>query len=654
MMKSALLLPVAAMVILTAATGTSAQQPQAPRATVQQQFDSSTAALQAERWDEALRLLEALETRLTRGRDQGSLGIVRVRRGQALLGLGRVEEAVAALRLGLPALSATDPSLNEDRFRAYLTLGHASELTLDYRQAAEHYRAAETVGVEPAFKLLVYRGLIQTQMFHDAPAALADADEALRLAAVSGARGRELEGQFRTFRGRVLLNMDRREEARTELDRAMRLLGGPSLRVNINDVVARSDLAIAAMLTGRADEARRYLALTGAGRMTIAYLPTGSTPAPPCGNGLQPDDVAVVEFSIRDHGGVGTATPVYSSRQGDAALLFAQAVRRWSWPPDTIRQMEPFFRAAVRVELRCSTIGASARIASDGAIRLWSTANNVTLEMAPPTNRTVAELRRDLAAAEARSGAASPQLLPLLVRLGSSQEVPAAEKVPHLRRAVAIAASARAPLPYREMIGFQLIGATYQASGRGSETFDHRAVPAELSNDPELVAAFLFATVHTMLFRGEIGEAEAVLAQARAIPAIRTNPVLVPRMAELEIAIHAARGNDAAARAAYGALPAGTYPCNPPVRLRRARASSADFPNPALNWGFGGWVAVETLVGAGGQPASSRALVAYPPFVFNQAALDILARGRFEPVFVPPGGPCAAHWQRIVFNSPDF
>lgn len=654
-MKRALLLPVAAMVILTAPTGASAQQ-EAPRATVQQQFDSSTAALEAERWDEALRLLEALETRLARGRDQGSLGIVRVRKGQALLGLGRVEEAVAALRLGLPALSATNPALNEDRFHAYLTLGQASELALDYRQAAEHYRAAEAVAVEPNTKLLLYRGLIQTQMFHDAPAALADADDALRLAATTGARGREVEGQFRTFRGRVLLNMGRHEEARTELARAMRLLGGPSLRVNISDIVARSDLAIAAMLTGHADEARRFLALTGAGHMDIASLPLGRMAAPPCSNGLQPDDVAVVEFSIREGGGVGSATPVYSSRQGDAALRFAEAVRRWSWSPQSIRRMAPFFRAAVRVELRCSMSVAARTAAVDAEeTARWASANGVAIALLPRTDRDAAELRRDLAAAEARSGAASPQLLPALVRLGLSPEPEPAEQAGLLRRALPIATAARTPAPYREMIAFALASALQQMAGREPwDDMDHLSLLAEpgIGGDPHLGAAFHLAAARARVEEGQIDQAAELVERTRALPAVAADQRLTAQLQEVVMAIATARGQAPAAGAAYNALPAGAYPCMITPRRRRAGATFNDFPNAALQWGFEGWVVLESVIDAEGTPASARVLASYPPFVFNEAGTAIVARSRYESTFVPPHGPCATTGQRVVFRLP--
>jgi outer membrane biosynthesis protein TonB len=86
--------------------------------------------------------------------------------------------------------------------------------------------------------------------------------------------------------------------------------------------------------------------------------------------------------------------------------------------------------------------------------------------------------------------------------------------------------------------------------------------------------------------------------------------------------------------------------------LRRSQATSEDYPNAALRWGFEGWVGLESVVDADGTPASVRVLASYPPFVFNAAGTAIVERSRYEPVFVPPDGPCAATSQRIVFRLP--
>src|SRR5215217_6693034 len=131
----------AAVVALTGAAASAQQPAPAPAPTVQQQFEAATAALEAENWAEALRILETLERRVA-ATNPRSLAIVRVRKGQALLRLGRLDEAAATIAPNLAALPANDSSLADDRFRSFLTLGRVGELRLQYREAAEHYRAA--------------------------------------------------------------------------------------------------------------------------------------------------------------------------------------------------------------------------------------------------------------------------------------------------------------------------------------------------------------------------------------------------------------------------------------------------------------------------------------------------------------------------------
>src|SRR5665213_3930059 len=102
-------------------------QPAAAQAqpTVQQQFESASDALAAGHWQDAASRFEALEPRLAS--NPRSLAVVRVRRGVALTALGRNHEARDLLKLGLPALSADDRSLTDDRYQALVALGNLAE-----------------------------------------------------------------------------------------------------------------------------------------------------------------------------------------------------------------------------------------------------------------------------------------------------------------------------------------------------------------------------------------------------------------------------------------------------------------------------------------------------------------------------------------------
>ncbi len=650
----------AAALLITAAAAAQVQaQAPAPAQTVQQQFDAAAEAMAAERYAEALATLEALESRLTRARDQRSLAIVRVRRGQVLHRLNRLAEAETVLRAALPLLPAGDDSLSEDRFLGHLALAGAAELRLDYRAAAADYRAAAAIPVAPEVKLSLYRGLIQTQMFHDAPAALASADEALRLAASAAERPREWEGLFRTLRGRVLLNMGRTAEARQELELAVRRLGGLGSRVNVRDLVARSDMSIAALLAGDANAARRYLAHTGAGRMADTALPFANQPPPACGDGLSPSDVAVVELGIRPDGTVAAATPVYASVQGDAAVRFARAALAWSWLPEEIATDEPIFRAAVRVELRCTNnpaVHERARASDIELVSRWAAARGIPVELVPARNATAAQMRADLASAEARHGAASPQLLQPLLRLGRRDDIPHRQRAELLQRALPIAIREGAPGPYIAMVAGHLAGARHQAAGRGWESpVDYLAVlPALGGAADSYAAAMLHLHAFDHLFAlGRAERAADMLARLEALPGFGPDHPLRPQFAERRAAAAMAAGDAAAAARIAAGVPAAAWECGvPPQRQRTAYSNDTDFPNEAMAWGFEGWAIMEAQVGPDGRPAPIRTLIAYPPFVFGAASERIVNRFRFAPAVAPGGRACTTHVQRVVYRLP--
>lgn len=440
-----------------------------PRATIQQRFDAAGAARDAEQWSAALRLYQELEADV---RNPRTLALIRIRKGTVLIELGRLEEAGIAIRQGLAQLPSEEASLRLDRFQGLLTLGRLAEHDLDYPEALRQFRLAAAVEVEPADRLLAHRGIIQTEMFTDPAAALREADATLQAASTAGVGSRPVMGQLRTLRGRVLLNLARFGEARDELLRAQQLLGGMTTRVDRADLIARSDLAIAALLDRRRDDAKRYLAYTGAGRLSDGlFRLSPASVVPPCSPTIGVDDVAVVELIVSQDGTVADAKPIYASRQGPSAVEFARAAKRWTFHPDTVRNVAPLFRSVVRIEVRCS-------------------------------------------------------------------------------------------------------------------------------QEPE-----------TMPSPGE----------NRSGPAAAVAPVR----------------------------------CDPAPQRRRFSASSGDFPNDALFWGFEGWAVGESAVARDGRVARSRIVFAYPAFVFGDSTRRIIDRTQYEPIEPRSGAPCFGGRQIVRFRLPD-
>jgi tetratricopeptide (TPR) repeat protein len=658
---------VAGMVAALAAAGSSAQaQPQAAQGaqpaaqtSVQQQFDAATIALDAQRWQDALTVFDAIEARLT-PRNTKSLGLVRVRKAEALEGLGRRDEAAAALRQGLAALPADDPSLSEDRLAGYTRLGELSERALDYAEALQNYRAADALGGASA-KPRVLRGLIQTGMFYDAAAALADADRGLALAAAHPG-DKQTEGVFRTLRGRVLLNMNRPAEARRELDRAIALLGGLTERVDVNDIAARSDLAISALLEGKEDDARKYMSWTGAGHFPGGF-PTGADMLPPpCDDDLAPGDVAVIEISIRADGTVVRAVPIYASRAGPSALGFARAATFWSWRPEELGKIPPLFRALTRLELRCSN--ATRRPSVPTLLRTdldtWLEQHIVAAVTAEGSD--AARLKPLEAELARREAAGSPPLaaVPALIALADNALVGREEERTYLSRGLALARAEKAPAPVLAWFGIRAadVAGEWRSQNQGPRVKASRALLADpqITADPRAATAVRLDLAEALAAsKGETAAAIALLSQIPQTPGLGAQDPMrsaaLARLASLQLAA----GDPAAARAAYAASGLNADQCallDSPPRLKSGKVSFDDYPKDAVRWGFEGWAMVEYDLSAAGETVNVRTTIAYPPFVFGKSANALVDRREFEKTFRPQGAlGCGGLTQNVRFNQ---
>jgi tetratricopeptide (TPR) repeat protein len=655
--SSILLIPAAAI----AAQATTQAPPAQP--TLQQQFEAASVALQAEHWEQALALYQALEARLSASHVR-DLGIVRVRKASALAGLGREEEAGEALRLGLPALPASDPSLADDRFSGLVTLAKIAERALDYGEAYKDYLAAEQLVPDFQSKAPALRGLIQTGMFYDAPAALARADAAVVAAAALKPAQKNVEGLFRTMRGRVLLNMGRPAEALKELQTAVSLLGGLTEKVDAADLSARSDVAIAALQSGDQDKAREYLAWTGAGHFKQGFpLGSGMVP-PPCGTDLSPSDVAIVEFSVRDDGTVGYAAPIYSSRQGPSALLFAEAVTGWSWKPDELKDIPPLFRALTRMEVRCSNASAHPSVvaALRGDVDQWLEARGAAPTGASERRSDAARLKpleAELARREKESGASSLALLPVLADLASNDLVSREDTHAYLARGLAIARAEKAPPPVLAWFGIGLANADWKWPARDKLAAALRMLLADppIAGDPRASAAVRLALAES-LYYGKKGSAEAIatLLEVPKTPGLDPHDPFRAAALARAASLQLIAGDVPAAKAAYVQSGLNATQCSlldAPPRMKFNGASDSDFPMAALRWGFEGWVKLEFDLTANGKTTNVRPVIAYPPFVFEKSATTIIDKTLYEKTFRPDGDlGCGGISQHIRFVIP--
>jgi tetratricopeptide (TPR) repeat protein len=648
----------ALMITLPGAAG--AQQAAQP--TVQQQFEAGSAALAGEKWQDALSIFEALGKRLASGKSDRSKAIVQVRKAEALVALGRDEEARAAIASGLPRLPTDDTSLIEDRLLAHMSLGKIFERGLDYAGAHEQYRAAKALASAPFTKARVLGGLVRTGMFLDANAALADVDEALALVTPLAEKDKTITASFRTLKGRALLNLGRFKEGRAELNKATRELGGLTMRVDVNDLAARSDLMLAALLDGDEDEARRYMAYTGAGRTKEAFGRGYDMAAPSCDEeGLSPGDVAVIQFGVADDGAVVNAVPIYASRQGTSALAFARAASRWSWSPEQAVKIPPLFRLLTRVEMRCSTAAKRPSVLEtlepDMAAWLESRGEARVAAEEGQATRQAGTLEAALAAKPAGSLAA----FPILVALAANAAVSAEDTAAYLDSALAIARAEKAPAP----VIAQLLVRKAQAENAWNAT-RRRWKPADLSPlmadpviaaDPRASAAIRLMEADRLTADKKIDTAKTLLNQTRDTPGLgEKDPLRVGalvRLASLELL----EGNKDAARAAFEATGLTAQQCalvDAVPNMTGGMPSSNAFPQEALRWGFEGWAVTEFDVAADGKTQNMRTTIAYPPFTFGKATEKAIGNMRYRQTYRPEGGlGCGGLSQSIQFRLPD-
>lgn len=649
-----------AIIMAAFAVGGSATAQQAAT-TVQQDFDAATALTDKRDNPAALAAWEALERRVAR--NPRTLAVVRVRKSGVLLALRQMDEAVAAARSGLAALPVSDATLNEDRYDALMTLGRIGEASLDYASAADAYARAEPLAAGPKERLATLRGLIETATFVDpavAAAAIVRADAALPAIKAEPA----VRAVFKRLNGQLLLNQGAYEASRVQSAEAVNLLGGLTSRTRLDDVTVRSNYAIAALLAGKKNDARRYMAMTGAGRLsTGSFDPAAGMKMPECGGeaGLKPADVAVIEFSVADDGTVRQSLPVYAAGGGAVALEFARQARSWSWTPEQVKAMPVFYRNHVRVELRCSTAFERPSIYTflDGELGAWLATKRIDPpELVDGADAVVLpRLRAQLVQAEAATGKDALALVPILHLLVGNVVVGREESLALTRRELAIAIAHDVPPVARLAIETRLWNNSL-AERWNSRAYVVLVSPAltraPYAGDPTARAAIRLLLADTA--REDEARARALLTAVGSDAALPANhPLRVGALVRLA-SLEQVSGNAQAASAAFASSGLSARQCalvDAAPRFLGTSVSSSNFPREAIEWGFEGWTRTQFDISAEGSVVNLRVVAAYPPFVFSQAGAGVIAKARYEKSYRPDGGlGCGGSSQGVRFALP--
>jgi tetratricopeptide (TPR) repeat protein len=637
--------------------------------TVQQQFDAGAAAITAGDWQKALEIYSALDTRLTKGAAVSrNLEIVRLREGTALFQLSRYDEAEPLLEHAIESLPANDASLQSDRYQAIDLLSGAAELRYDYPRSIRWLKLLRESASSDRERLNALTRLVRIGIFVDPEVALSDADTSVAMVAANPKIDAETSGYVHDLRGRTLLNLGRVQEARIELNTAIKLLGGLSYgKVSIADTVARSDAAIAALLDKDPTKARELLAFAGAAMQADQGFQLGKNMTPPqCGgvNGPKPEDVAVVELAIRDNGGVAYARPVYFSGRPDIAAQFAQAVSEWSWSPDELKEVLPFFRQQTRIEMRCTTVSNGPNISDmlNPSREAWFKSVGVipfALRDAGLTDQLSA-LKKELALREAASGAMSVQLLPVLGLLAYNPLLPQKEEVALRSRAEQIAFANSAPASVKLMFGStDYIKSTSRGFVANRDKYQKHLrgllAQADVANDAVARVAVGLTLYDSLSLTDRKHEGEPLL-QAIIDDKDRASndPFRVGaliRLANLEFT----DGKVQSARALYEETGLSGQQCalvDAKPRQTGGTISDSDYPTEALMSGFSGWTVVEFDIAADGKTLNQRPLISFPPFVFGDPTVARIKSFKYEQSYRPAGGlGCGGQRQQVTYRA---
>ncbi len=634
-----------------------AQQP-ATQPTLQQAFEAAADLDEKGTPEARLAAWEALERRA--GKNQRNAALFRIRKAGALIALDRLDNAIAATRSGLAALPAGDPTLAGDRASAWLTLAQIAQQSLDYAGAAAAFHKAEDSSDLPSFRLSAWIGLYATEPYVDPKAAAATVARVTPLAAAMKLDSK-VRGKLARYDAERLLNLGEFGGAETRAKEAVALLGGLTERTFIDDVPPRSDVAIAALLTGDAEEAQRYMAYTGAGHTPHgSFDPAVQMVPPDCGgdSGLKPNDAAVIEFTVGEDGRVIASQPVYAAGGGAAALEFARAARNWSWTAEQFKALPPFYRVQTRVEMRCSTAFERPGIGAflDGELGTWLADQGASL---PPMIEgsdadALPRLRAGLAAEQAKSGASSLATVGWLRQIARSSVSTREETNADAARALAILASHQAPRLVR--LGLQLTEWESRSADSGRRNKSRTIVETALADpgnasDPEVRTALriVLADLTKPKDPRAIAPLRAVQADAQVDHKGALWIAAMARLASLE----QTAGNAQAAQRAFDESGLTAEQCALVDSAPKLIHASGTYPNDALKWGFDGWATVQYDVTADGRTTNARTVVAYPPFIFSKAAETGIAGAQYTKSYRPDGGlGCGGTSSRYRFVTP--
>ena len=642
-----------------------AQETASPQQTVQQRFDAAKALLDKAEPAKALPLFEALERDLVLANQPAALNLTlsRMFKGAALSDLQRFEEARKVLELVVDGGVLDQPKTSTLHDDALLRLASLRSVQLDDAGAAQLFEILTSRAPAPRDKMIYTLSRAGSFALLDPERSLKFTDEALAFGENDKATTKRDLAAIQNTRGRALLNAGRIKEARASFQKAIVLSGGLDLKIDYSEYSSRSDAAIAALRAGDKEAARRLLAFTGSGRTKTAFGRGVDMTPPQCGglDGLAPEDFAIIELALGKDGHVIGVRPVFANRPGPMAYVFARAVSDWRWDPDSIAKLDPFYLNKLRVEVRCSKTLTRPTLFNDSTtVFRWLKSKGIVQSDSKEAAPDLKQLMATLATAQTSGDQVRIAVAQLDIGTfyGSNEKQVAAA----LEASGAAFRAAGAPLDVwlsptvtGRIERDARLGRASSAARSATQIEPLRADTAiaadsKMRNALNLVLADLYASA-----RLNDKEAEALNRVVADATLVAQDPLRIAALLALAN-LSATAGDTRAAEQAYQQTGLDARQCAAldakPVLLK-SNVSGSDFPLEALRWGFEGWTRAEYDIDASGKTTGVRAIIAYPPLVFVDAAVGMAQNFQYRPSFRPEGGlGCSARNENITFAIP--
>lgn len=645
------------MAAVAAVFAAAAATAQAPRK-AQDIYNEAQAAFEAEDWAKAVAGFEEVQRRMKGG--NASAASIQARLAHSLDRLGENKRALEQARGAVAAFDRLGISQSEDRAIALIVIGEQLRGQIDLPGSIVAYQQAVAAAADQsnaaAWIVIARWGLVYAALTADPALAAQTLDLIAAERTKTNAFTKEDNYYLNSMRGLAELN---RGDAKTAGKYVSNFANAETFSntVKLRDVQARGNAALILSRLHQPEQVRRLLAYSGAGRIdNSTELAPADADLPICGEEVTPTDYAVVEFAIGDNGRTAGVAPLYASRPGVIGAAFATSVQSWRWNPEALAKLPLFWRAAVRMELRCTKRPEPTRLSQPffEATHNWLEKQNVRWDASSP------DVTFSRVSSEAK---AMTDLSTAIVKWNDAKkpEAMAVARDDLRRRLVAMNA------PVEVEASFLFISAQHGGDGttrRGYATRRSEAL-APLIDDfgkrpgAERVVAWLRterAIQEESL--GHLPGAQAEFMQVTKLPT-STLPADDPvrTVATLHLSMLERRaGQNAAADQRLADSGIGAAQCSlldiHPIQ-QSGSVSSTDFPAEALRWGFEGYVRTAYDIDAQGRVQDVRTIIAYPPFVFDEATEKAFARFRYStPVMDGQPIGCVEQVQKVRYHIP--